>query len=133
MIETIASFGAMLGKVPQLASEYMKVQQEAMKLLDLMDALKTENQSLRDKIRDMEQREKIQGTLRFASDRIYAKDEAGSESGPYCMDCWYKNGRLVLLRSGRVEIARNVQHLRAVCPVCKADFPLKLDPGVSPS
>jgi len=62
-------------------------------------ALQEENQALKERIREIENRNDIAGRL-HVKDNAYYLNDGKQLDGPYCMRCWDVDGKLVRERLG---------------------------------
>ena len=75
----------------EVMKQLLDAQKEA---LDLFE----ENRALKDRIRALEEKQQIQGSLKFR-DNKYWREEGGTSDGPFCTTCWDIEGRLVRMHN----------------------------------
>ena len=76
----------------EVMKQLLDAQREA---LDLFE----ENRALKDRIRELEEKQKLQGSLKFRDNQYWREDGETSE-GPFCTTCWDVENRLVRMRQG---------------------------------
>ena len=64
-----------------------------------------ENRALKEKIREMEQRQKLAVDLFREGNVYYQKTAEGKKFGPFCMACWDGDGKLINVIWNQTEIA----------------------------
>ncbi len=87
------------------------------KILDLQTsamALQEENRELKERVRQLEEKSRVQASLVYRNNLYWKRDETGKEEGPYCPRCWEADGKLVHLRVNGDE--------GAFCLNCKSGF-----------
>jgi len=80
----------------EVMKQLLDAQKEALDLLD-------QNRALRERIRTLEEKAQIQGSLIFR-DNKYWVGRLNQTDGPYCTTCWDVDGRLVRMLTGDFEI-----------------------------
>lgn len=118
ILDALRTLAAGVGKAPELQAQLIKVQQDAMEMLEAVRRLEGENRDLRGRLALREQ-------LRFVTDRYWREKPDGTREGPFCSRCMDKGGDLVHLHPH--EDSGGTGFICPVCQVCVYDT--RADPG----
>ncbi len=91
----------------ELYSKILNVQKEAMDLLE-------ENRNLRNKIYELQEKNKLKDSVEYIEDAYYVKKEDGTYDGPFCRVCWDKDENLIRMSIGSYDYGC----AEAACMVC---------------
>lgn len=75
--------------------------------------LMSENADLREEIKKLKKEIELKETVHKRGDAYYKMNDDGNEEGPYCMNCWDSNHKLIHYRHLSGE--------RYYCHTCKFD------------
>lgn len=91
--EQIKDFTAIIQKIGN-----MELNKKILALQTSAIALEEENRELAERVRQLEEKARMQASLDYQITLYWKRDETGKEEEPYCPWCWDADSKIVHLR-----------------------------------